>query len=131
MADPFCNTLAQARTIFSVNGNELLAYKSNSRNFILMRLRDQILAMRDVITAAATASGADDVRMFGSVARGDEGPGSDVDFLVSLEPGRTLMDLARLEARLEELLGRPVDVVTESSLREPIRTSALHEALRV
>ena len=87
--------------------------------------------MRDVITAAALASGAEDVRVFGSVARGEDRIESDIDFLVSLKPGRTLMDLARLETRLEQLLGRRVDVVTESGLREPVRTSVLNEALRV
>ena len=65
------------------------------------------------------------------VARGDELDGSDIDFLVSLEPGRSLLDLARLEARLERLLGRRVDVVTEGSLLEPIRTAALREAVSV
>lgn len=96
-----------------------------------MRLREQILAMREVITAAAAASGAEDLRVFGSVARGEERPGSDIDFLVTLRPGRTLMDLARLEARLETLLGRPVDVVTESGLRESIRNAAIRDSLRV
>ena len=96
-----------------------------------MRLRDHILAMRDMITRTAQASGAREVRVFGSVARGDERPDSDVDFLVTLDPGRTLMDLARLEVRLEELLGRSVDVVTENALREPIRAAAVREAVRV
>ncbi len=56
---------------------------------------------------------------------------SDIDFLVTLEPGRTLFDLARLEVRLESLLGRHVDVVTEDGLREPLRSTALREAIRV
>lgn len=75
--------------------------------------------------------GARDVRVFGSAARGEEADGSDVDFLVSLEPGRTLLDLARLELRLEALLGRRVDVVTESGLRDPVRSAALRDAVRV
>ncbi len=50
---------------------------------------------------------------------------------MTLEPGRTLLDLARLEIRLESLIGRPVDVMTEGSLQEPIRAAALREALRV
>lgn len=96
-----------------------------------MRLRDQLLTMRQAIMSAARETGARDIRVFGSVARGEETPDSDVDFLVTLEPGRTLMDLVRLEARLESLLGRPVDVWTESGLREPVRTAALREAIRV
>ena len=75
--------------------------------------------------------GASDVRLFGSVARGEEHDDSDIDFLVRLEAGRTLLDLVRLESRLESLLGRPVDVVTESSLAEPTRTRALREAVPV
>lgn len=66
-----------------------------------------------------------------AVARGEEDERSDVDFLVFLERGRTLLDLVRLEDRLERLLGRPVDVVTEASLTEPIRSRALREAVRV
>jgi predicted nucleotidyltransferase len=96
-----------------------------------MRLREQLQQMRDIIVRTAAASGARDVRLFGSVARGEEMEGSDVDFLVTLEGGRTLLDLARLEERLEHLLGRRVDVVTEESLQEPVRTNALREAIRV
>jgi uncharacterized protein len=87
--------------------------------------------MRSAILETARDVGARDVRVFGSVARGEERPDSDIDILVTLEPGRTLMDLARLEARLEALLGRPVDVTTLSGLREPVRSSALREAISV
>ena len=96
-----------------------------------MRLRDTLAEMRDAIRQAAAENGAREVRVFGSVARGEEGEGSDVDLLVTLEPGRTLLDLARLELRLEGLLGRPVDVVTEAGLREPVRAAALREAIPV
>ena len=96
-----------------------------------MRLRDQISDLSETIRTAAAAHGARDVRLFGSVARGEEATVSDVDFLVSLEPGRTLLDLARLELQLEALLGRRVDVVTEGGLREPIRSTALRESVRV
>jgi predicted nucleotidyltransferase len=93
-----------------------------------MRLRDRLTEMRDVIHRAAAESGARDVCVFGSVARGEEAEGSDIDLLVTLEPGRTLLDLARLELRLERLLGRRVDVVTDAGLREPVRSEALREA---
>lgn len=89
------------------------------------------MELGDRIRAAAAASGARDVRVFGSVARGEEGRDSDVDLLVRLEPGRTLLDLARLEMQLEALLGRHVDVVTEAGLREPLRSVALREAISV
>ena len=96
-----------------------------------MRLRDRITELGDPIRATAAAHGARDVRVVGSAARGEEADGSDVDFLVSLEPGRTLLDLARLELQLEALLGRRVDVLTEAGLREPVRSAALRDAVRV
>lgn len=96
-----------------------------------MQLRDRLIELGDVIRAAAAASGARDVRVFGSVARGEDARDSDVDLLVRLEPGRTLLDIARLEVRLEDLLGRHVDVVTEAGLREPLRSAALREAISV
>ena len=61
-----------------------------------MRLRDTLSEMRDAIHLAAAESGAREVRVFGSVARGEEREESDIDFLVALDPGRTLLDLARL-----------------------------------
>jgi uncharacterized protein len=96
-----------------------------------MRLRNRLAGLRDAIHLAAEASGARDIRLFGSVARGEEDDASDVDFLVKLDAGRTLLDLARLEMRLEELLGRPVDVVTENSLQDSMRSVALRESIRV
>jgi hypothetical protein len=96
-----------------------------------MRFRDSLPDLREAIAAAATACGASSVRLFGSAARGEERPDSDVDFVVRLEPGRTLLDLVRLETRLEDLLGRPVDVVTEASLAEPMKSRVLAEAVRV
>ena len=96
-----------------------------------IRLRERVAELQEAIRAAALASGALEVRVFGSVARGDEVEHSDIDFLVTLEPGRTLLDLARLEVRLEQLLGRRVDVVTIEGLREPMRSAALREAVRV
>ena len=96
-----------------------------------MQLRDKLRTLRTQILAAAAANGAAQVRLFGSVARGEDAEGSDVDFLVNLEAGRTLLDLARFEIRLEQLLGRRVDVVTEGSLQGPIRATALREAVSV
>lgn len=93
-----------------------------------MLLRDRLLQLREAIYRAAALHGARDIRVFGSVARGEERDTSDVDFLVALEPGRTLLDLTRLELQLEGLLGRRVEVTTEAELREPIRTTALQEA---
>lgn len=79
---------------------------------------------REQILAAAARHGARNVRIFGSVARGDDEPVSDLDLLVEMAADRSLLDLVALEA----LLQRPVDVVTEQSLapaiRERIRSDA-------
>ena len=96
-----------------------------------MTVREQVHALRREILQAAEANGARRVRLFGSGARGQETGASDVDLLVALEPGRTLLDLARLEARLEQLLDRSVDVVPESGLREPFQATVLRDAVDV
>jgi predicted nucleotidyltransferase len=69
-----------------------------------------------------------DVRVFGSVARGDARPDSDVNFLVTMEPGRSLFDLGGLLMDLRDLLDYEVDVVTEAGLRTRIRRRVLEEA---
>jgi uncharacterized protein len=68
-------------------------------------------------------NGATNVRVFGSVARGEQIRGSDVDFVVRMDLGRSLFDLAALEADLEEVLGCPVNVVSEGGLTEDCRFS--------
>ena len=83
---------------------------------------------RKDILAVAARNGAFNVRVFGSVARGDNGPDSDVDFLVNLEKGRSLLDLARLLRELQTLLGTNVDVMTEAGLRTRIKDQVLREA---
>ena len=84
---------------------------------------------RDEILQIATRHGARHVRVFGSVARGEADAKSDVDFLVDMEKGRSLLDLGGLLMDLQDLLGRPVDVVTEKGLRERIRGRVLREAV--
>jgi hypothetical protein len=68
---------------------------------------------RQEVLRIASKYGARRVRVFGSVARGEADARSDVDFLVELETGRSLLDLGGLQFELEALLGQPVDVVTE------------------
>lgn len=83
---------------------------------------------RESILQIAKRHGAKNVRIFGSVSRGDASAGSDVDFLVDLEQGRSLFDLGGLLMDLQTLLGCPVDVVTEKGLRPRIRERILREA---
>lgn len=66
----------------------------------------------------AADHGASNVRVFGSVARGSAGPESDIDLLVDFEPGRSLVDHVGLWRDLEDLLGRPVDVVSSGGLTD-------------
>ena len=84
---------------------------------------------RDEILRIAASHGAQDVRVFGSLARGDAGPGSDIDILVKLDPGRSLLDIVAIKQDLEDLLGCEVDVVTEASISPYIREEVLREAL--
>lgn len=83
---------------------------------------------REEILRIAAKYGAYNVRIFGSVARGEAEPESDVDVLVDLEPGRSLFDLGGLLIELQELLSCKVDVVTEKGLRTRIRPRVLQEA---
>jgi len=83
---------------------------------------------RREIVEIASRYGAHNVRVFGSVARGDAAPGSDIDFLVDVEPGTSLMDLGGLLMELQELLGCSVDIVTERGLRPRLRDRVLLEA---
>jgi len=84
---------------------------------------------REEILHLAARHGARNVRIFGSVARGEARPDSDVDVLVDLEPGRSLFDLGGLLMDLQDLLGCRVDVVTEQGLRPRIRERVLREAV--
>jgi predicted nucleotidyltransferase len=93
-----------------------------------MNAKALLRTRRKEILETASRNGAVNVRVFGSVARGEDRPDSDIDFLVNLEPGRSLLDLARLLRELNALLNRRVDVVTEAGLRERIRSQVLREA---
>jgi len=84
---------------------------------------------RGDILRLAARHGARNVRIFGSVARGEARPDSDIDFLVDLEAGRSLLDLGGLLMDLQDLLHCKVDVVTEKGLRSRIRARVLQEAV--
>jgi predicted nucleotidyltransferase len=96
-----------------------------------MTIGQKLKKKRIKILELAHIHGASDIRVFGSVARGEADSRSDVDFLVSLEPGRTLLDMGGLFTDLERLLGRPVDVVSEKGLRDRFRKNVLREAKRI
>jgi predicted nucleotidyltransferase len=87
-----------------------------------------VLEKKAEILKIAAKHGARNVRIFGSVARGEARSDSDVDFLVDMEPGRTLLDMGGLLMDLRDLLRLEVDVVTERGLKPRIRERVLKEA---
>ena len=90
---------------------------------------DELLGQkREEILRIAARHGARNLRVFGSVARGEANQESDIDFLVEMEPGRSLLDLSGLLLDLQDLLGRRVDVVTETGLYWLLRRRILKEA---
>jgi hypothetical protein len=83
---------------------------------------------RQDILRIAASYGARNVRLFGSVARGEDHPDSDLDLLVEMESGRSLLDLVGLGQDLEDLLHRRVDVLTDSSVHPSLRARIFSEA---
>ena len=93
-----------------------------------MTRAEQIRLNRKAIQRLAKQYGVTDISVFGSAARGDDTSQSDIDFLVDMEPGRSLFDMGGLLMDLETLLGCKVDIVTEKSLHWYIRERVLSEA---
>ena len=89
----------------------------------------EIRAHREEILQSAAKRGASNLRIFGSVARGDNEPASDLDLLIDLEPGRSLFDLGGLSMDLGDLLGCEVDVAIADSLRPRVKERALRDAV--
>ena len=96
---------------------------------IVTRLEQLRNTQRQRIIELAARRGASNVRVFGSVARGDSKDSSDYDFLVDLAPDRSLMDLGGLLMDLQELLQARVDVATESMPRPGAKETALRDAV--
>lgn len=93
-----------------------------------MALLNQLNSNRNEILRIARKHGAYNIRIFGSAVRGEDSPESDVDFLVDLEPDRSLFDIGGLLIDLKSLLNRNVDVVTERGLHWYVRNHILNEA---
>lgn len=88
-----------------------------------------VKSRREAVLRVAARHGARNVRVFGSVARGEDRSDSDLDLLVDLDPGRSVFDLGGLLIELQELLDCPVDVITERGLRPRLREQVLREAM--
>ena len=94
-----------------------------------MKTADTLLTKKSDIREIAQGHGATRVSLFGSFAQGSATESSDVDILVELEPGRTLLDLVAIKQDLEDLLGRPVHVVTAAALSPYFRDDVLGKAV--
>jgi uncharacterized protein len=123
--------------MFGVSRALLLIGHSSKRSYVIQQSRIGLSAMeisklledkKDAILRIAALHGASNVRVFGSVARGDAGESSDIDLLVDMEPGRSLLDRGELIADLRDLLGRKVDVVTEEGIYWILKRRILKEA---
>jgi len=95
----------------------------------MVSIRQLLQTKRKKILQIAARHGTRKVRVFGSVARGEARRGSDIDFLVDMDEGRSLLDHAALILDLERLLKRPVDVASERGLRPPVRKEVLNDAI--
>ena len=92
---------------------------------------EKIKQHRDEVIALAARYGVKNIRVFGSVVRGESDELSDIDLLVTLERGVTLMKMSALRRELEAILGCKVDVVSDNGLREQIRDKVLTEAVPI
>ncbi len=96
-----------------------------------VRTVDRLIQLKPKINDIARQHGAGNVRVFGSAARGEDRAESDIDMLVTLEAGRTLLDLVGLEQDLTKLLGRKVDVVVEGGISPYLEPIILSEAIAI
>ena len=96
-----------------------------------MTARELLEKKREEILEIAAKYGARNVRVFGSVARGEADPQSDIDLLVEFEPGRSLLDHAGLWLELQEALGCKVDVVSDRGIKARIRERVLREEVPI
>ena len=96
-----------------------------------MNIDEIIKRYRNEILEISTRYGAKEIKIFGSALRGEAKTNSDVDLLVELEPGRSLLDIIAIKQDLEDLLGCKVDIVTEAALSPYIRDEVLNQAVRL
>ena len=122
-------TLATLERLLTACGRQLVVDSqpgpSSAGRLTLARLRRH----RETLLDAARNNGVTHIRVFGSVARRDAGAVSDVDLLVDLEPGRTLVDLAAFREDASAILATPVDVATLDVLKPSVREEAVRQAV--
>lgn len=95
------------------------------------RARAEVFRKQSLIRSLAKAHGARTVELFGSAARGEDSPGSDLDFMVELERGRSLLDLIGFAEDLQDALGRKVDAVTKAAMKPRVLDEARRDAILI
>ena len=96
-----------------------------------VELREQVVTRKPLLQAIAAKHGVRELSLFGSAARGEAGAESDLDFLVELEEGRSLVDLVGVKQDLEALFGRRVDAFTRASVKPGVRAAVQADLFRV
>jgi len=125
---PYASGLRVSIFAFSSDpGDQFTLWHTRTGN--AMTLEELRSRYRDQIIGLAEKRGAHNVRVFGSVARGDQRSDSDIDFLVDFEPGRSLLDLTGLWLDLEGTLGCKVDVVSSRGLRPRVAPEIMRDAI--
>jgi hypothetical protein len=114
--------------VFSIVSTCAVGYNLDHKKGEAMTTIELITSKIDQIKKLTESYGARDLRIFGSVARKEDGPDSDIDLLVNLEKDRNLLDLIALEQDLSDLLGRKVDLLTEDGISKHIRKQIIAEA---
>ena len=127
--DRFVSEQLAPPSVTSVLQASLKRFLTHDADAVRPSLMDRILRCRGQIVNAAQRRGVTKIRIFGSVARGEARPDSDIDVLVTASPGTGLFDLADLRFELEELLGAPVHLSTDGGMTEAQRDSVLAEAI--
>lgn len=121
------------RTLIKLVGatGQMLEIRVSARSEAATRLRGRLDESADELKSALGALGARSIRVFGSVARGDATDSSDIDLLVDLDEGVSLIDLARIQLEAERILRTGVDVVPADSLKPAVRAQALADAIAI
>jgi predicted nucleotidyltransferase len=96
-----------------------------------LSVSNTIKSRREDILDITTKYGAKNIRVFGSMARGEESPDSDLDIIVEMDEGSSLLDIIAIKQDIEDLLGLKVDIVTEASISPYIRETVLKEAVNL
>jgi predicted nucleotidyltransferase len=126
----FSNTLIPNHNNFGNDGPPYKYFVYLSSEELDMNYKE-LKAQKSAILQAAAKRGVKQIRLCGSMARGEAGPNSDVDFLVDFEPGRSLLDQGGLLMDLQEILGCRVHIISEGSLQQRYRDRVISEAIPI